>query len=77
MRHFRFAPDAEINRWDYFNSPLKTRGRSCRHNWVVTLENSPSKVAASEQPFRDFISAGAVVSAGVMRLHRAVHAGLP
>ena len=38
----------------------------------MTLENSPSKVAAADQPLTHFISAEAVVSAESLRLRRAV-----
>ena len=40
-----------------------TGPRPCRHSWVVTLENSPSKVPAADQPFSHFFSAEAVSSA--------------
>ena len=40
-----------------------TAPRPCRRSCVVTLENSPSKVAAADQPFSHFISAEAVTSA--------------
>jgi hypothetical protein len=56
--HVRNVPNPEvISHQEYLSTPLPA--------WVVTLQNSPSKVAA-EQPLRHFSSAEAVVGPRVL-----------
>ena len=50
-----------------------TRNNAPLPAWlVVTLENSPSKVAAADQPLSHFISAEAVTRGSTVRLCRTI-----